>query len=99
MAAATRQQLLALVLLSLLHAVAAFTIPAVVRRQHQCMRMLPTMAAGSVKADPLRPGDRVVVIGSSGGCGQLIRFVYDCLLHLIPSTTVHLTRTHVHIPL
>lgn len=37
------------------------------------------MSVGSVRADPLRKGDRVVVIGSSGGCGQLIRCVYVCV--------------------
>lgn len=79
MAAATRRQqvalLLAVALLSLLNIAAAFTTPFAVARRQQRIRLLPTMAAGSVKADPLRPGDRVVVIGSSGGCGQLIRCV------------------------
>jgi hypothetical protein len=66
---------LPLLVLLLLPSVPAFVLPLPPLSSSPVTTTVMMMAAGSVRADPLRKGDRVVVIGSSGGCGRLIRCV------------------------
>lgn len=77
MAARSQHALLLLVLAVLaISSVHAFLVtPSGRTVVSQRLAPLRMMASGSVRADPLRKGDRVVVVGSSGGCGQLIRCV------------------------
>jgi hypothetical protein len=85
--AVARRFCLALLLLVAPYAIHAFLLVPSSAPQPRSSRIV-RMAAGSSRSDPLRPGDRVVVIGSSGGCGQLIRCArctYNDLIQLIRS--------------